>query len=58
MSTQPVTTLHVAFHGIDAGDGRLVELTDLIDRWSEDSLGIVDPPHGWATHRVPVTEGE
>lgn len=54
MATQPVTTLQVAFYGIDGNDGRLNELTDMIDRWSEDNLGIFEPPHTWATHHVPV----
>lgn len=56
MSTQPVTTLHVVLYGIDGDDGRLPELIDVIDRWSEDNLGIEEPPHSWATHRVPVNQ--
>jgi hypothetical protein len=55
MTDQPVTTLHVAFYGIDAGDGRLSDLIDRIDRWSEDNLGIEEPPHSFDTHRVPVS---
>lgn len=57
MSEQPVTTLHIAFYGIDRDDGRFTDLIDRIDRWSEDNLGIEDPPHSFDTHRVPVTPG-
>lgn len=58
MSDQPVTTLNLAFYGIDEDDGRLTELIDMIDRWADDNLGIEEVPHSWATHRVPIVVEE